>query len=149
MSQLRKAVSALSSIALVAAVPLAAACGSDSSTGNQLSNADLAGDWTMVSFQVIPQQAYTPPTTTGTLHLTNTDYHILIIMDNGSVVDTVANDSGTYDVHGSSWSQVSSDPQIPPISGAVSLMRSGNVENLEVNASAAGVSTHSIWTRQR
>lgn len=148
MKQLRKTVRVLPILALPLAMFVAGACGSDnSSTGTQLSNADLVGDWTLVSFQVVPQPALTPPGTNGALHLRDSTYNVTIVMNNSGVVDTVAADSGTYSVSGSSWSQKSNDPQIPQTTGTVSLTKSGSTEVLEVNASAAGVSTHSFWSR--
>jgi hypothetical protein len=138
----------LSVLALLAALSVAAACGSDNSTDNQLSNADVAGDWTMVSYQIVPRPAYTPPAAAGTLRLTDTDYHVFVALTTGEVVDTVANDSGTYNVDGSIWTQTSTNPEQPPSAGTVSLMKSGAVETLQVNTTAAGVLTHSIWTRR-
>lgn len=148
MPQLRKAVRVLSILALSAILFVAVACGSDNSTGNQLSNADVAGDWTMLSYQIVPQPAFTPPAATGTLRLTDTDYHVFVVQTTGEVVDTVANDSGTYEVSGSSWSQTSANPDQPGSTGTVTLTKSGAVETLQVNTTAAGVLTHSIWTRQ-
>jgi|GEM_PF-1440612 len=150
MKQLRKTVRALSILALPAAMLVAGACGSDdSSTGNQLGNADLAGDWSLVSFQIVPQPALTPPAANGTLSLGDSTYHVLIMLDAAGVVDTVAADSGTYSVNGSSWSQTSDNPEVPQSTGSVSLMKNGSTENLEVNATAAGVATHSIWSRSQ
>jgi hypothetical protein len=147
MKQLRKLVRALPALALPLAMLAAGACGSDNSTGNQLSNADLVGDWTLVSFQIVPQPALTPPATTGSLHLADSTYKVLIVLNTGDAVDTVASDSGRYSVNGSSWSQTSDDPQIPQSTGSVTLMNSGGSELLEVNATAGGVATHSIWSR--
>ncbi len=150
MKQLRKTARALVIAVFPAAVLVAGACGSDnSSTGNQLSNADLVGDWSLVSFQIVPQPALTPPNATGTLHLGDSTYHVLIVANNGGVVDTVAADSGSYMVNGSSWSQTSDNPEVPQSTGSVTLMNNGGAENLEVNATAAGVSTHSIWSRSQ
>jgi hypothetical protein len=127
---------------------VAGACGSDnSSTGNQLGNADLVGAWSLVSFQIVPQPALTPPAATGTLTLGDSAYDVLIVMNNSGVVDTVAADSGTYQVNGSNWSQTSDNPELPQSTGTVSLTKNGSTEVLEVNASAAGVATHSIWSR--
>ena len=150
MPQLRRDLRLLSILALLTVVLPAVACDNDddSSTGNQLSNADLVGDWSMVSFQIVPQQAVTPPAATGTLHLTNTDYRVLIVLNTGEGVDTVANDNGTYNVSGSSWSQTSSNPNLPQSTGTVALARSGSTETIVVNATAGGVTTHSIWRRQ-
>jgi hypothetical protein len=150
MKQLRKAVRALSIFALPAVVLLAGACGSDnSSTGKQLSNADLVGTWSLVSFQIVPQPALTPPAATGTLDLGDSTYDVHILLDEGTAVDTVAADSGTYQVNGSNWSQTSDNPEVPQSTGSVSLTKNGSNETLEVNAAAAGVSTHSIWQRSQ
>ena len=148
MKQLRKAVRALYILPLPAAMLLAGACGSDdSSTGNQLSNADVVGSWSLVSFQIIPQPAFTPPTATGALDLSDSTYDILIVVDRGDAVDTVVADSGSYSVNGSSWSQTSDNPQVPQTTGTVALMKNAGSQLLQVNATAAGVATHSIWTR--
>lgn len=150
MPQLRKDLRLLSTLALLAvALPAVACDDDDSSTGNQLSNADLVGDWSMISFQIVPQQAVTPPAATGRLQLTNTDYQLLIVLNTIEGVDTVANDSGTYNVSGSSWSQTSANPALPQSTGTVSLTRSGSAETIVVNATAGGVTTHSIWRRQQ
>ena len=147
MNQLRKAARALSVLALPAAMLVAGSCGDDDSTGNQLSNADLVGDWSLVSFQIIPQRALTPPATTGTLRLDDARYEILIVLTSADAVDTVAA-SGTYTVSGSSWSQTSDNPDVPPATGTVILMNNAGSELLQVNATAAGVDTHSFWMRQ-
>lgn len=150
MRQLRKTARALAILVLPAAVLVAGACGSDiSGTGNQLSNADLVGDWSLLSFQIVPQPALTPPNATGTLRLGDSTYNVLIVVNNGGAVDTVAADSGRYSVNGSSWSQTSDNPEVPQSTGSVTLMNNAGTENLEVNATAAGVSTHSIWSRSQ
>jgi hypothetical protein len=138
---------ALSVIALSLAMVVAGACGDDDSTGNQLSNAEVAGDWTLMSFQIVPQPAFTPPTATGTLHLTDTRYDILIIRNVTGTADTVVSDSGSYTVSGSSWSQTSDDSGTPSLTGSVTLTRQDGNEVLQVNTSTAGVQTHSFWTR--
>ncbi len=148
MKQLRNAARLLPLLALPAAMLVAGACGSDnSSTGNQLSNADLVGAWSLVSFQIVPQPALTPPAATGTLTLGDSAYNVLIVLNTGDAVDTVAADSGTYSVNGSSWSQTSDNPEVPQSTGSVTLTKNGSTDNLEVNATAAGVATHSIWSR--
>lgn len=148
MKQLRKAVRALYILVLPATMLVAGACGSDnSSTGNQLSNADLVGSWSLVSFQIIPQPALTPPAATGALALSDSTYNVLIVLNTGDAVDTVAADSGSYSVNGSSWSQTSDNPQVPQSTGTVTLMKNAGSQLLEVNATAAGVATHSIWSR--
>lgn len=150
MKQLRMMARVLPIVALPFLMLVAGACGSDnSSTGNRLSNADLVGDWALVSFQIVPQPALTPPNATGTLHLGDSTYKVTIVMNNGGVVDTVAADSGSYSVNGSSWSQTSDNPEVPQSTGSVTLMKNGSIENLEVNATAAGVATHSIWSRSQ
>ena len=112
MKQLRKIVRALPILALPLVIFVAGACGSvNSSTGTQLSNADLVGDWTLVSFQVVPQPALTPPGTNGALHLGDSTYKVVIVMNNGGVVDTEVADSGTYSVNGTNWTQTANDPQ--------------------------------------
>jgi hypothetical protein len=148
MDQLRKAAHALSVLALPAAMLVAGSCGDDDSTGNQLSNADLVGGWSLVSFQIIPQRALTPPITTGTLRLSDTSYDVLVVLNTGEAVDTVVADSGTYTVSGSSWSQTSDNPDVPPATGTVVLIVNAGSEILEVNATTAGVDTHSFWMRQ-
>ncbi len=148
MKQLRNAARLLPLLPLPAAMLVAGACGSDnSSTGNQLSNADLVGAWSLVSFQIVPQPALTPPAATGTLTLGDSAYNVLIVLNTGDAVDTVAADSGTYSVNGSSWSQTSDNPEVPQSTGSVTLTKNGSTDNLEVNATAAGVATHSIWSR--
>jgi hypothetical protein len=148
MKQLRKSARALSILALPAVVLLAGACGSDdSTTGTQLSNAQVAGEWSLVSFQIIPQPALTPPAATGMLHLDDSTYNVLIVLNTADAVDTVAADSGSYTVNGSSWSQTSDNPEVPQSTGSVSLMTNGGDQVLEVNATAGGVATHSIWSR--
>ena len=147
MKQLRRMARVLPIIALPLAVLLTGACGDDDSTGNQLSNADVAGDWTLMSFQIVPQPALTPPVATGTLHLTDTRYDIVIVNNSGTEPDTVVADSGSYTVSGSSWGQTSDDPGVPQLTGSAILTKQGGNEILQVNASAAGVDTHSFWTR--
>jgi hypothetical protein len=134
-------------IALVLALLATGACGDDDSTGTQLSNAEVAGDWTLMSFQIVPQPALTPPVATGTLQLTDTRYEIVIVNNSGTEPDTVVADSGSYTVSGSSWSQTSDDPGVPALSGSATLTKQDGNEILQVNASAAGVETHSFWTR--
>ncbi|HEU4584581.1 MAG TPA: hypothetical protein VFR95_02480 [Gemmatimonadaceae bacterium] len=146
MKQLRTMPRALSIIALQLAMLVAGACGDDSS-GNQLSNAEVAGDWTLMSFQLVPQPALTPPVASGTLHLTNTRYAIIVVSNATDVADTVVSDSGSYTVNGSNWSQTSDDPGIPSLTGSVTLTKQDGTDVLQVNTSAAGVQTHSFWTR--
>jgi hypothetical protein len=146
MKQLRTMPRALSIIALQLAMVVAGACGDDS-TGDQLSNAEVAGDWTLMSFQIVPQPAFTPPTATGTLRLTDTRYAIIVVRNVTGVADTVLSDSGTYTVSGSSWSQTSDDPGTPSLTGSVTLTKQDGNDVLQVNTSAAGVQTHSFWTR--
>ncbi|HET7552119.1 MAG TPA: hypothetical protein VFK04_12575 [Gemmatimonadaceae bacterium] len=147
MKQLRTISRVLPIIALPLAMLVTGACGDDDSTGNQLSNADVAGDWTLMSFQIVPQPAFTPPTATGTLHLTDTRYAIVIVRNVTGAPDTVVSDRGSYTLSGSSWSQTSDDPQVPPLNGSASLVEQNGNEVLQVNASAGGVDTHSFWTR--
>lgn len=147
MNQLRTMARVLLIVALPLAVAMASACGDDDSTGNQLSNAQVAGDWTLMSFQIVPQPALTPPVATGMLHLTDTRYDIVIVNNGGTAPDTVVADSGSYTVSGSSWNQTSDDPGVPPLTGSAVLMKQDGSEILEVNASAGGVDTHSFWTR--
>jgi hypothetical protein len=138
---------ALRLLALPLVVLAAAACGSDDSTGTRLSNAEVAGDWTLFSFQIVPQPALTPPIATGTLHLTDTRYGIIIVSNVTSTPDTVVNDSGSYTVSGSSWSQASDNPGVPALTGSATLTDQAGTEILQVNVSAEGTETHSFWTR--
>jgi hypothetical protein len=138
---------ALTIVALPLAMLVTGACGDDDSTGSQLSNADVAGDWTLMSFQIVPQPAFTPPTATGTLHLTDTRYDVVIVSNFTGTADTVVSDSGSYTVSGSSWSQTSDDPGTPSLTGSVTLTKQDGNEVLQVNTSAAGTQTHSFWTR--
>jgi hypothetical protein len=147
MKQIRTISRVLPIVALPLALLAAGACGDDDSTGSQLSNAEVAGDWTLMSFQIVPQPALTPPVATGTLHLTDTRYDIVIVNNAGTAPDTVVADSGSYTVSGSSWSQTSDDPEVPPLTGSATLIEHDGNEILEVNASAGGVDTHSFWTR--
>lgn len=149
MKQFRTMSRVLPIIALSLAVLVTGACGDDDSTGNQLSNAQVAGDWTLMSFQVVPQPALAPPLATGTLRLTDTRYDIVIIRNTTGVPDTAVADSGSYTVSGSSWTQTSDDPGVPPLTGSATLTEQNGNEILQVNASAAGVDTHSFWTRPK
>lgn len=149
MKQLRTPALALPipMVALSLAMLVAGACGSDDSTSPELSNAQLAGDWSLVSFQVLPQRALAPPATTGMLRLTGTRYNLLVVLGNAGAPDTIVADSGTYSVSGSSWTQVSDDPGVPSTTGSVTLLKSSGSEILEVNATTGSVKTHSLWSR--
>lgn len=147
MKQLRSISHVLPIIALPLVMLATGACGDDDSTGDQLDNSDVAGDWTLMSFQIVPQPALTPPVATGSLRLTDSRYEITVVSNVTDVPDTVVADSGSYTVSGSSWSQTSDDPDVPSLTGSVTLTEQNGNEILQVNTSAAGVDTHSFWTR--
>lgn len=147
MKHVRLILRTLEALALALALLDVGACGSDGSTGNQLTSAQVAGDWTLMSFQIVPQPALTPPNATGTLHLTDSRYRIILIRNAGDAADTVLADSGTYTVSGSSWTQTSDDPATPSATGSVLLTNNAGNETLQVNATAGGVATHSFWSR--
>jgi hypothetical protein len=79
--------------------------------------------------------------------ITVSSYGIIIVRNATGTPDTVVNDSGSYTVSGSSWSQTSADPAVPSLTGSATLTNQGGTEIPQVNVSAEGTETHSFWTR--
>jgi hypothetical protein len=122
-------------LAAAASVVLGAIGCSDSSTSP---NVNLSGTYSLVSIQFPPQAAVTPPNATGTFTLTATTYTLHLVIQGQGTVD----DTRTYTISGSSWSQSSSTTG--QATGTYSLTGS----TLTVNATAQGVTSVSVWQKQ-
>jgi hypothetical protein len=119
---------------------MVAAC-SDYDGGTE-PTANLAGNYTLVSFTQAPNPTLGPPAATGALTLTATRYNVTINVLVTNPPLTLA-DQGGYAIQGNQWSQTSDNGQLQS-TGTYSLQ--GNV--LTVDATAQGVRTVTIWQRQ-
>jgi len=122
------------SVAAGAAITLGAAACSNSTTAPAV---DLSGTYGLVSIQFGPPPALTPPTETGTLSLSATQYNLTL---SGAQPES---DSGTYSISGSSWSQQSSVNGTQSV-GTYSL--SGTT--LTVTTVQGGITVVSAWQKQ-
>lgn len=127
-------------VVLISATAVAA-CSSSNSTGP--STTDLAGNYTLASFEevgVTPTLA--PPLVTGNLVLTTTRYKATININIPGSEQAIV-DSGTYTVSGSNITQTS-DVQPVQLVGTFTLTGSSLVTDL----TGAGNHVKSTWTKQ-
>ncbi|HEU4587768.1 MAG TPA: hypothetical protein VFS11_03925 [Gemmatimonadales bacterium] len=119
----------------------ASACSNDS-TGSSLTqpSASLAGTYSLSRFAFVVQgQQQTVPGATGTFTLTADNTYTLTLAVPGQ---PALQDSGSYAISGSNWSQ--SSPTTGQATGTFIL--SGN--QLTVDATSQGVESVSVWQRQ-
>ena len=120
---------------LTALTLYAAACGDSSPTQPSTS---LAGTYSLVSFTFVVQGQQQPvPGATGSFTLTATNYTLALTVPGQGTL----NDTGTYSLSGSQWSQ--SSATTGQATGTYSL--SGTV--LTVDATSQGTETISVWQR--
>jgi hypothetical protein len=114
----------------------AAACGD---SGPTQPSASLAGTYSLVSFAFVVQGQQQPvPGTTGSFTLTATSYTLSLTVPGQGTL----NDSGTYSISGSQWTQ--SSTSTGQATGTYSL--NGTV--LTVDATSQGTETISVWQKQ-
>ena len=125
------------SISLLLLVVLLAGCGGDNSPTQPSVN--LAGTYSLTSFSFVVQgHPQAIPGATGTFTLTATTYTLhLSIPGQGDLED-----SGTYAISGSQWSQ--SSTTTGQATGTYQL--SGN--QLTVDATSQGTESVSVWQKQ-
>ena len=136
-----RAITGLSSFFVLTAL-VASACGSDKSTGPNITAADVQGQWSLVSINA-GTGVLTPPTATGELSLTLTNYNLDLTLP-PPVGEEI--DSGTYTISGSSWSQTSKANGSQQV-GTATL--SSNRDTLGVNTTAQGQSIATVWARHQ
>jgi hypothetical protein len=122
---------------LVTVLTLCAAACSDNSPTQP--SASLAGTYSLVTFAFVVQGQEQPvPGATGTFTLTATTYTLnLTVPGQGTL-----NDTGTYSISGSQWSQ--SSTTTGQATGTFSL----NGTLLTVDATSQGTETISVWQKQ-
>jgi len=121
----------------VSAVALVVSSSCTSSTSPNLTPAQLAGSYVLLSFQSQGGPVMTPtsvPAATGTIVLTTTRYTLAL-----TVAGTATPDSGTYTVSGSTFSETS-DVTTLTYTGTASLSNT-NVLSVAVQTPAGLVST--------
>jgi hypothetical protein len=119
----------------------AGACSNDNS-GSSLTqpSTNLAGTYTLSSFAFVVQgQQQTVPGATGTFTLTANNTYTLTLAVPGQ---PTVQDSGSYSISGSQWSQ--SSPTTGQATGTYTLSGS----QLTVDATSQGVESVSVWQRQ-
>ena len=121
---------------LIAALSAAAllACSDDDETGP--SN-DLSGTYTLQSFQQADNPVLTPPTATGTLVLTTTNYNVAISVGGQQVIA----DQGTYTTNGNQFSQSGTLGQ-----ATGTYTQNGNTFSTDLTA--GGIRIRSTWLKQ-
>jgi hypothetical protein len=121
---------------LIALTFCAAACGDN---GPTQPSANLAGTYSLVSFAFVVQGQQQPvPGATGSFTLTATSYTLSLTVPGQGAL----NDSGTYSISGSQWTQ--SSTSTGQATGTYSL--NGTV--LTVDATSQGTETISVWQKQ-
>jgi hypothetical protein len=126
---------------LVSAVAAAAiGCGSDNSGPSN--PAPPAGTYALVSLQNPPNPTLTPPTATGTLALTATNYDVTINVQGEDPVT----DQGTYTISGNDWTQTSTTNQGVQSAGTFTYNLTTGL--LTVDVTAVGVRTITAWQKQ-
>ncbi|HEY7876801.1 MAG TPA: hypothetical protein VIC55_01170 [Gemmatimonadaceae bacterium] len=138
--QRRVVIPRLSLLAVAAALIAGfTACGSSGATAPGLTAADLVGSYNLVSLTLGNSDPLTPPTATGVLTLTLTNYNVALNLPSGAEAD-----SGTWTVSGNNWTQTSSVQDIQE-AGTVSLSH----DTLAVNVNVAGTPIANIWVKQQ
>jgi len=121
------------------AVAVGSACSSSGSTNPGLTAAELVGTYSLVSITLGATPPLGPPDATGTLTLNTSTYSVTLNLPSGE-----QQDSGTWSVNGTTWTQSSS---VQPIQeqGTVSLSH----DTLSVNLNAAGTAISNVWVKQQ
>ena len=118
-----------------------AACGGSDGSGPDTST-DLSGNYTLLTFQQPPTQAFSPPIVSGTIALTATRYTTTINLPPGSPVPVIQ-DAGTYVTNGNTITQTS-DGSFGQSVGTFSLQN--NVLSTDLTSIAGRVIT--TWQKQ-
>jgi hypothetical protein len=122
---------------VLASLTLGTAACSDSSPTSPTVN--LAGSYTLVSLAAKVQGQTVPVDgASGTLVLTATQYTLSLTVPGQGTLD----DTGTYSVSGSTWSQSSTT------TGQATGTYSVNGTQLTVDATSQGTETISVWQKQ-
>jgi hypothetical protein len=122
-----------------------------SSTGPKLTPGSLAGSYTLALVTIANGSGGTysssPPTASGGLELTESTYKVFAESDTGlaAVPDTLASDSGTYVLRGSTLVETSATGQSADTATAA-LSANNDTLDLNVTAPAHAVAIY-VWAR--
>lgn len=122
-------------------VPLVAVACKSSSTGPGGSTLNLAGNYSLLTFQELPNPAVDTLFANGTLALTTNTYHLNLNVHIPAPGDTIVLvDSGTYTLHGDSIAEQSQTGN-PDALGTVSV----NGSTLTISVTESLISIVTTW----
>jgi len=135
---------AVAGVAIAAALGLAAACKSTTSSNSCGSGTppSLIGSYSLTSYTIGSTTIPNPPAN-GTLVFTAAKYTVNLSLPNGTGGTAVIADSGTYAITGASCISETSSTGLPTFTGTFTLSGS----TLSVSGTAGGQAAGSTWAK--